>query len=87
LEPARVRRPVLFGPHMAHFGAIAEEIKAKGGGVEVRGVEDLVREITDLLSDTDKRLAMGERAYQVAADEHRVGEQTSELLSRYLQAP
>jgi 3-deoxy-D-manno-octulosonic-acid transferase len=87
LEPARVRRPVLFGPHMAHFAAIAEEMKAKGGGVEVRGVEDLVREITDLLSDTDKRLAMGERAYQVAADEHRVGERTSELLSRYLQSP
>jgi 3-deoxy-D-manno-octulosonic-acid transferase len=85
LEPARVRRPVLFGPYMANFAAIADEMKRKGGGIEVRGVEDLVREITDLVSDTDKRLAMGERAYQVAADEHRVGERTSELLSRYLQ--
>jgi 3-deoxy-D-manno-octulosonic-acid transferase len=71
---------------MAHFAAIAEEMKAKGGGVEVRGVEDLVREITELLGDADKRLAMGEKAYQVAMDEHRVGERTSELLSRYLQA-
>jgi 3-deoxy-D-manno-octulosonic-acid transferase len=86
LEPARVRRPVLFGPYMANFAAIADEMKRKGGGIEVRGVEDLVREITDLVSDTDKRLAMGERAYRVAADEHRVGERTSELLSRYLQA-
>jgi 3-deoxy-D-manno-octulosonic-acid transferase len=86
LEPARVRRPVLFGPYMANFAAIADEMKRKGGGVEVRGVEDLVREIADLVSDTDKRLAMGERAYHVAADEHRVGERTSELLSRYLQA-
>jgi len=86
LEPARVHKPVLFGPHMAHFAAIAEEMKAKGGGVEVRGVEDLVREITELLGDADKRLAMGEKAYQVAVDEHRVGERTSELLSRYLQA-
>jgi 3-deoxy-D-manno-octulosonic-acid transferase len=85
LEPARVRRPVLFGPYMANFAAIADEMKRKAGGIEVRGVEDLVREITDLVSDTDKRLAMGERAYQVAADEHRVGERTSELLSRYLQ--
>ena len=85
LEPARVRRPVLFGPYMANFAAIADEMKKKGGGVEVRGAEDLVREITDLLSDTDKRLAMGERAYHVAADGHRVGERTSELLFRYLQ--
>jgi len=42
--------------------------------------------VTELLGDADKRLAMGEKAYQVAVDEHRVGEQTSELLSRYLQA-
>lgn len=85
LEPARVRRPVLFGPHMGHFTAIAEEMKEKGGGVEVRSVEDLVREITDLLNDADKRLRMGEKAYQVAANERRVGERTCELLSRYLQ--
>ncbi|HSE85091.1 MAG TPA: 3-deoxy-D-manno-octulosonic acid transferase [Candidatus Binatia bacterium] len=85
LEPARVRRPVLFGPYVANFEAIAEEMKEKGGGVEVRGLEDLVREVTDLLSDADKRLAMGEKAYQVATDEHRVGERTAALLSRYLQ--
>jgi 3-deoxy-D-manno-octulosonic-acid transferase len=85
LEPARVRRPMLFGPHMTNFAAIAEAMKERGGGVEVRGVEDLVREITGLLNDTDKRLTMGEKAYQVAADEQRVGERTSELLSRYLQ--
>jgi 3-deoxy-D-manno-octulosonic-acid transferase len=85
LEPARVRRPVLFGPYMANFAAIAEEMKENGGGVEVRGLEDLVREISDLLNDADKRVAMGEKAYQVAADEHRVGERTAALLARYLQ--
>jgi 3-deoxy-D-manno-octulosonic-acid transferase len=86
LEPARVRRPVLFGPYTGNFAAMAAEMKEKGGGVEVRGVQDLVREITDLLNHADKRLTMGENAYQVAADEQCVGERTSELLSRYLQA-
>jgi 3-deoxy-D-manno-octulosonic-acid transferase len=86
LEPARARRPVLFGPYMANFAAMAAEVKEKGGGIEVRGLEDLVRELTDLLSDADKRRTMGENAYQVAADEQRVGERTAELLSRYLQA-
>ncbi|HXV83802.1 MAG TPA: 3-deoxy-D-manno-octulosonic acid transferase [Candidatus Binatia bacterium] len=86
LEPARVRRPVLFGPRMESFAAIATAMKEKGGGVEVRGAEDLVRELTDLLSDTKKRVTMGERAYQVAADETCVGERTAELLCRYLQA-
>src|SRR5262249_739381 len=87
LEPARVRIPVLFGPYMTNFKAIARAMKERGGGVEVRSVEDLVREITDLLSDATKRRAMGEKAYELAADEYRVGERTTELLSRYLQAP
>jgi 3-deoxy-D-manno-octulosonic-acid transferase len=85
LEPARVRRPILFGPYMANFAAIAEAMKSKGGGVEVRGVEDLVHQLTDLLNDADKRRTMGANAYQVAVDEGHVGERTSELLSRYLQ--
>jgi 3-deoxy-D-manno-octulosonic-acid transferase len=86
LEPARVRKPVLFGPYMANFAAMAAEMKEKGGGIEARGVEDLVRELTDLLKDPEKRRSMGENAYQVATDEQRVGERTAELLSRYLQA-
>jgi 3-deoxy-D-manno-octulosonic-acid transferase len=86
LEPARARRPVLFGPYMANFAAMAAEMKEKGGGIEVRGVEDLVRELIELLNDADKRRTMGENAYRVAADKQRVSERTAELLSRYLQA-
>ena len=54
-NPPAFEKPILFGPYMANFAAIAAEMKAKGGGVEVRGVEDLVCELTDLLSDADKR--------------------------------
>ena len=86
LEPARFRKPVLFGPYMANFAAIAEAMKAKGGGLEVHGVDDLIREISCLLDDPDKRRSMGERAYQVAADEQRVGARTARLWERYLQA-
>jgi 3-deoxy-D-manno-octulosonic-acid transferase len=85
LEPARVRRPILFGPYMANFAGLAQEMKEKGGAIEVRDEADLVREITDLLNDANKRLDMGERAYQVAVDERRVSERTAELLYRYLQ--
>ncbi len=85
LEPARVRRPILFGPYMANFAGLAQEMKEKGGAIEVRDEVDLVREITDLLNDANKRLDMGERAYQVAVDERRVSERTAELLYRYLQ--
>jgi 3-deoxy-D-manno-octulosonic-acid transferase len=86
LEPARAGRPVLFGPYMANFAAMAAEMKERGGGIEVRGVEDLVRELTELLTDADKRRTMGENAYRVATDEQRVSERTAELFSRYIQA-
>jgi 3-deoxy-D-manno-octulosonic-acid transferase len=85
LEPARVRRPILFGPYMANFAGLAQELKESGGGIEVRDAADLVREITDLLNDANKRLTMGERAYQVAIDDCLVGERSVELLFRYLQ--
>jgi 3-deoxy-D-manno-octulosonic-acid transferase len=85
LEPAGVRRPILFGPYMANFAALAHEMKERGGGIEVRDTEDLVRAVTDLLNDASKRVAMGETAYQVAADGARVGERTLELLLHYLQ--
>jgi 3-deoxy-D-manno-octulosonic-acid transferase len=85
LEPARLRKPILFGPYMANFAAIAEAMKAKGGGVEVTGADDLMRELADLLANPDKRRSMGEKAYQVALDEQRVGERSSKLLERYLQ--
>jgi 3-deoxy-D-manno-octulosonic-acid transferase len=85
LEPARCRRPVLFGPHMANFAAFAQAMKVKGGGIEVRSADDLVREVADLLTDPSKRLMMGERAYKLAMDERRVGERSLALLTRYLQ--
>src|SRR5262249_15503407 len=85
-EPAPLRRPVLFCPYVANFAALASAVEEEGGGIEVRGVEGLVGVLTDLLNDGDKRRIMGENAYQVAADEQRVGERTLELLSRYLQA-
>jgi 3-deoxy-D-manno-octulosonic-acid transferase len=85
LEPARCRRPVLFGPHMANYAAFAEAMKATGGGIEVRSAEDLVREVADLLTDASKCLIMGERAYKLAKDEQRVGERSLALLAPYLQ--
>jgi 3-deoxy-D-manno-octulosonic-acid transferase len=85
LEPARVRRPILFGPYMANFAFLAREMKKKGGAIEVGDAEDLVRVITELLNDPNKRATMGEAAYQVAADDGRAGERALEVLLRYLQ--
>jgi 3-deoxy-D-manno-octulosonic-acid transferase len=84
LEPARFRKPVLFGPHMTNFSALAAEMKQNGAGIEVCGMEDLRREIAALLSDPRKRKAIGEKAYEIALDDRGTLEQSIGLVSPYL---
>ncbi len=84
LEPARFRKPILFGPYMTNFRELAEEMKRKGGGMEVRGKEDLVREIAGLLTDRSRADRMGDVAYNVVEGDRGVTERTLGLVSRYL---
>ncbi len=85
LEPARWRKPVLFGPFMDNFRSLADEMKRSGGGVEVRSGEDLIREISDLLGDPCRLHAAGEKAFEVAAGDPAVLNESIALAERYLQ--
>jgi 3-deoxy-D-manno-octulosonic-acid transferase len=60
LEPASLRIPVLFGPHMSNFREAASLLLACGGGMEVANGEELATVIADLLKNDSKRSAMGE---------------------------
>lgn len=84
LEPARFRKPILFGPHMTNFKLLAVEMREQGGGIEVSDRADLIREISILLSDPEKARIMGEKAYRVAADDRGVVERSLGVISRYL---
>jgi 3-deoxy-D-manno-octulosonic-acid transferase len=84
LEPACFGKPVLFGPYMTNFRALAAEMKQKGGGIEVRGADDLIREIGGLLGDPQRRKRVGEKAYAVAADDRGVLQRSIDLVARYL---
>jgi 3-deoxy-D-manno-octulosonic-acid transferase len=84
LEPARLRKPVLFGPYMTNFKNIADEMKRSGAAVEVRDAADLTRVLIDLLSDPERRRRMGERAGQVAGADHDALMLNFKLAERYL---
>ncbi len=86
LEPARFRKPVLFGPYMDNFATLAAEMKRTGGGIEVTGASDLMRTISDLLTDPERRRTVGEKAYQVARDDRGVMQKSLELAQPYLPA-
>jgi 3-deoxy-D-manno-octulosonic-acid transferase len=84
LEPAGFRKPVLFGPYMANFASLATEMKRAGGGIEVHGTEDLIREISGLLKDPQRRKMVGEKAYAIAGDGRGVLQRSMALVARYL---
>lgn len=86
LEPARLRKPVLFGPYTSNVELLARRLKQNGGGFEVQGAEDLVREITGLLSNSQKRRLAGDKAYEVAVINDTVIDQSLNIVASYLAA-
>ena len=83
MEPASFRKPVLFGPYMANFAEIAEEMKRSGGAIEVCGKDELVSEASRLLSEPATAKRAGEFAYRVVQRDRRVLQRSIELVSRY----
>lgn len=85
LEPARFGKPVLFGPHMNNFRELAEEMKRRGAGIQVRNETELEQELTVLLANPEKRRLVGSRAAELAADDRGVLPASMALAQRYLQ--
>jgi len=51
VEPAAAGKPILFGPDMSDFPAIAAVMLKEGGAVQVKNGEQLTAEAHRLLSD------------------------------------
>ncbi len=65
LEPAAMRLPVIFGPHMFNFNEISRLLLDSNAAITVRNASELADTVTMFLSDTQRRLETGEKAYQV----------------------
>ncbi len=65
LEPAAHGRPLLFGPDMSDFAAIADRLQAAGAGRVVRNAQELQRAATALLEDADRAASAGRAARAV----------------------
>ena len=68
-EPARLGRPVVFGPGMTNFVDAAATLTVGGGALEVLDEDGLADAIGDLFVDTEKREAMGKAAMAIAERE------------------
>lgn len=81
LEPAVQSQPVLFGPHMDNFTALASSFRDSGAGLCVRDAAELASAVDGLLADPERRRRMGNRARRVALRDAAVGRRTAEVLA------
>lgn len=81
LEPAVQSQPVLFGPHMDNFTALASSFRDSGAGLCVQDASELASAVEALLANPERRRRMGDLARRVALRDAAVGRRTAEVLA------
>jgi 3-deoxy-D-manno-octulosonic-acid transferase len=87
LEPAAAGKPVIVGPHMDNFREIADEFRAAGALVQVGAPAELGPAVADLLTDPERRDAIGRRARALIARNRGALVRTVDALAGLLAAP
>jgi 3-deoxy-D-manno-octulosonic-acid transferase len=85
IEAAAVGAPVLFGPAMQNFEAVAEAFVRAGAAVQVRDENELKSALEELLAKPDRRREIADRARQVIGQSSGASERTVEALGALLQ--
>ncbi len=65
IEPAALRCPILFGPHMFNFAEISKNILKAEAAIQVANAETLAKQVIMLLDDPQARASLAERAHTV----------------------
>jgi 3-deoxy-D-manno-octulosonic-acid transferase len=61
LEPAAASAPIIVGPHMENFAAIAHDFREASAMVQVKDEQELLRTARSLLADPQQAKSLGER--------------------------
>lgn len=85
IEPGALGKPIVFGPNMQNFAAIAAALLKNDGAVQVRSAAELEEVLRDLLSNPDRRAELGRHALQVIEENKGSIERTVEMILSRLQ--
>jgi 3-deoxy-D-manno-octulosonic-acid transferase len=80
VEPILAGKPVLFGPHMENFSALAHALVANNAAVQVRDPNSLQQQIAWLLRDREAALRLVANAQSVLARHDGATERTAALV-------
>lgn len=82
VEAIAAGKPVLFGPHMENFAALARSLVAHRGAIQVSSADDLKSAIVDLLRDANVRECLTENARRVLEKHRGAAALTAKLIDR-----
>jgi 3-deoxy-D-manno-octulosonic-acid transferase len=68
LEPASLKKPVIFGPHMFNFRQISELFLANQAALMVDDSQELVNQVKELLNSNLLAKGLVERAYELIVE-------------------
>jgi 3-deoxy-D-manno-octulosonic-acid transferase len=80
VEPIVAGKPVIFGPHMENFAALAQTLVAKNGAIQVLDVEELECAAEKLLRDNEVRRLLVQGAQGVLKQHRGATAHTAQLI-------
>ena len=84
LEPAILRKPLIFGPNMDNFQSIADGLVREGGAI-ITSESALAADLCRLLGDDDSRLKIGMAALEYAQNQQILASRVGEAVAPWLQ--
>ena len=85
IEPGALGKPIIFGPNMQNFEAIAKSFVENRGAMQVKDSAQLEIAITTLLADRDQAKALGLNALKVVRENLGAIEKTVEMIAKTLE--
>lgn len=80
IEPGALGKPMIFGPNMQNFHAIAKAFVDRRGAIQVRDAKGLEEAFAMLLSDSDQSIALGMNALRVVRENLGAIEKTVDMI-------
>ena len=80
IEPGALGKPMIFGPNMQNFEAIAKTFIDRRGAIQVRDAKGLEEAFATLLSDNDQAIALGMNALRVVRENLGAIEKTVDMI-------
>ena len=79
-EAIAAGKPIIFGPHMENFAALARTLVAHGGAIQISSAAELQQSIVDLLHNAASRERIVENARKVLDIHRGATARTAELI-------